>query len=111
MKRQCGKDKDIADVSFEDAWLAARKKTRGGQLEELASLRDIVRLIKTKKSIAAERHLDDRIHVWLRRNDKKKPKECVLSSDEFNCKKGGGSGGVGVTKVFAKAIYGELASS
>ena len=111
LKKQRSKDHEIADVSFEGAWFAARKKRRGGKLEELASLRDIVSLIKTKKSIAAEKHLDDRINVWLRRYGKTNPKDCVLNNDEFSSRKGGGSGGVGVTKTFALAIYGELASA
>ena len=107
-KRKRDEDLDSADVSFEGAWFASRKKARGGQLAELASLRDIVGLMQTKKSNAAEKHLDDRINVWLQRYAKKKPKDCALHVPEFSSRKGGGSGGIGVTKDFASAIYEEL---
>ena len=75
---------------------------------DLASLRDIARVMKTPKSTAAEKHLDDRIRVWIRRYKRRDPVDCKDGVEEFGSRTGGGSGGVGVTKGLAEQIYNEL---
>ena len=106
----CRADRPGPDVSFENAWFASRKKARSGEQKELGSLRDIVALMKTRKSIAAEKHLDDRINVWMRRYSRQDPEDCEMSVPEFSSKKGGGKGGVGVIQDFVSQIWQELAS-
>ena len=66
--------------------------------------------MKTRKSIAAEKHLDDRINVWMRRYSRQDPEDCEMSVPEFSSRKGGGKGGVGVIQDFASQIWQELAS-
>ena len=99
----------LADFSLESSWFAARKLSRGSALEEVASLRDIVESMKTQKSTAAIKHLDDRIKVWMRRYSKQDPRDVAIGVPEFSSKSGGGSGGVGVVKQFAQQIWDELA--
>lgn len=102
---------DVPDITFEDAWFAARKKLRGGNLAEVASLRDIVGLMNTRKSLAAEKHLNDRVKVWIRRYEKRVPRDCVEQVEIFRSRTGGGSGGVGATEEFARAIWKELSKA
>ena len=98
------------DVSFGSAWFAARKHDRsGGGLDELASIRDIISLMKTRKSAAAVRHVDERLSVWMRRYGRADPKDCEQGIAAFGSKQGGGCGGAGVTMGFAMEIWDEVA--
>ena len=69
---------------------------------------DIVGVMKTRKSKAAKKHLDDRIGPWSRRYSFGTPQGYEVGVSEFCRKQGGGSGGVGVVKNFALKIYSEL---
>lgn len=71
-------------------------------------MRDIVGLMNTRKSQAAEKHLNDRVKVWIRRYEKRVPRDCVEQVEIFRSRTGGGSGGVGATEEFARAIWEEL---
>jgi hypothetical protein len=97
------------DVSFDSACFAARKHPREGGQEELVCLRDMVRLMKTKKSMAAEKHLDERLPVWKRRYSRQDPRDCEGGLTAFRSRTGGGLCGAGVTSSFARDIWNELA--
>jgi hypothetical protein len=96
------------DVSFDGACFAARKHPREGGQEELVCLRDVVRLMKTKKSVAAEKHLDERLPVWKRRYSRQDPGDCEEGLTAFRSRTGGGCCGTGVTRSFAQEIWNEL---
>ena len=96
-----------ADVDFDSAWFAARKSSRPGGLHEVASLRDVVCLMKPQKSKAAEKHLDDRINVWVKRYQRTS-EDWKGGIEAFGSKTGGGSGGIGVSQRFAQQIWAEL---
>lgn len=96
------------DITFDSACFAARKHSREGGQEELVCLRDMMRLMKTTKSKAAERHIDDRLSVWMNRYSRKNPRDCEEGLGAFRSRTGGGMGGVGVTRSFAKDIWDEL---
>ena len=95
-------------LDFDSVWAGVRKKQRTGRSQELGSLVDLVNGLGTTKAKAAKKHINERIGPWSRRYNFSKPQHYDEGIAQFRSKGGGGSGGVGVTQEFAKAIVREL---